>query len=130
MGTPCTPAPSNKREYIFDLGRILVKEHGKKKFYSPEEVKKAHEKRKSYQNLDFSCWAMSTFSSHAEFDKYHERTGEVCDYVEMKTEMLSGLSFTATGSGIPDSDIDSSWLEFGNIIEGIGEFIGGIFTDI
>lgn len=39
----CSPAPINKKEYITDIGKILVKEHGKKKFYKPEQVKKAHE---------------------------------------------------------------------------------------
>lgn len=46
---------------------------------------------------------MSTFSSHSDFDSYHEETGEVCDYVEMKTEMLTGLpvSETANWTEIP-----------------------------
>lgn len=69
---------------------------------------------------------MSMFSSHSDFDRYHAETGEVCDYVEMKTEMLSGLSAAADWTEIPDLDIDASWLDFGDVFEGIGEFIGGI----
>ncbi len=111
----------------------LVEENGKKKYYKPEEVKKAHGKSKWYDGLDFSCWAMCTFSSHADFESYHESTGEVCDYTEMKSEMLSGLSVSTTvdWTEIPDIDIDASWLDFedvfGGILEGIGDFIGAIF---
>ncbi len=136
MGTTCAPAPTNKKEYITDIGKILVTENGKKKYYKPEEVKKAHQKSKWYDVLDFSCWAMCTFSSHSDFDRYHEETGEICDYAEMKTEMLSGFSASADTDwlSLPDIDIDASWLDFGNmfdgIFEGIGEFIGGIFDGL
>lgn len=136
MEKSCAPAPINKKEYVSDIGKILVKEHGKKNYYKPEEVKKAHQKSKWYQGLDFSCWAMSTYSSHSDFDRYHEETGELCNYVEMKGEMLSGLSFSPTTDwiDIPDFDIDASWLDFGSvfegIFEGIGDFIGGIFDGL
>mgnify|MGYP000692886605 CR=1 FL=1 len=79
---------------------------------------------------------MSTFSSHSDFDKYHEETGEICDYTDMKTEMLSGLSVSSNTdwTAITDIDIDSSWLDFGDIfdglLEGIGEFIGGVFDGL
>ncbi len=132
MGISCAPAPTNKKEYISDIGRILVEENGKKKYYTPKEVKNAHHKSKWYDGLDFSCWAMSTFSSHGDFDIYHEETGEVCDYVEMKSEMLTGISNApaADWASIPDIDLDASWLDLGElfegVLEGIGEFIAGI----
>jgi hypothetical protein len=136
MGKSCAPAPTNKKEYISDLGKILVNENGKKKYYKPEEVKKAHRKSKWYDGLNFSCWGMSTFSSHSDFDKYHKERGEICNYGEMKTEMLSGLSISSNAdwTEIPDIDIDASWLDFGDVfdglLEGIREFIGGIFDGI
>jgi len=81
MSTACPPAPTNKKEYIAEIGTILVKEHGKKKYYS-------------------------TASAIATVD------------------WLS----------IPDIDIDASWLDFGDVfegvIEGIGEFITGIFDGV
>jgi hypothetical protein len=132
MSNSCPPAPTNKKEYIIDIGKILVNDYGKKKFYKPEEVKKAHKKSSRYSEFDFSCWGMSTFSSHRDFDKYHEQTGEICDYAEMKAEMLQGFSLVKTVSWteIPDLDMDASWLDFGEIfggvLEGIGHFIGGI----
>jgi len=136
MKNTCAPAPTDKKQYIKDIGKILVEENGKKKYYKPEEVKKAHRKSKWYDGLDFSCWGMSTFSSHSDFDKHHEETGEICDYADMKTEMLSGLSVSPNTdwTEIPDIDIDSSWLDFGDVfdglLEGIGDFIGGIFDGL
>ena len=133
MSISCPAAPANKKEYITDIGKILVKDYGKKRYYKPEEVKSAHIRSKWYEKLDFSCWGMCTYSSHSDFDNYHKLTGEVCNYVQMKTEMLKGLSLSS-GSEVLDFsvvDIDASWLDFGevfgNIFEGIGEFIAAIF---
>lgn len=133
MADYCTPAPTNKKEYITEIGKILVADYGKLKYYKPEQVKKAHEKSKWYSGLDFSCWGMSTFSSHSDFDNYHRQTGEICDYVSMKTEMLQGLSLSSSNL-IDLTDIDVSWLDFGEafggILEGIGELIAGIFEGL
>ncbi len=138
MDESCAPAPVNKKEYITDIGRILVKEYGKKKYYKPEEVKEAHRSSKWAEDYDYACWGMCTFSSHSDFDTYHEQIGEVCDYAAMKSEMLSGLS-SSMGEHVEwfnptDIDIDASWLDFGDLfgdlIEGIGDFISGIFDGL
>ncbi|QWX85576.1 hypothetical protein H0I23_08035 [Cellulophaga sp. HaHaR_3_176] len=134
MEKPCSIAPTNKKEYISNLGKVLVEQNGKKKYYKPEEVKKAHKNRNrdDYFDIDFECYGMSIFCSHSDFDTYHQETGEVCDYVAMKTEMLSGLSVStnADWTDISDLNIDASWLDFGDVFEGIGEFIGGIFDGL
>jgi len=136
MSNSCVNSPNNKREYISDIGEILVKDYGKKKYYKPKEVKEAHKKSNWVEVLDFSCWAMSTFSSHTDFDKYHESVGEVCDYVKMKAEMLNGISTSSISNWteIPDLDFDSSWLDFGDVFEGvfegIGDVVGGIFDGL
>lgn len=127
--------PPNKKEFITEIGKILVNEHGKKKYYKPEEVKKANKQSKWYNNtIDFHCWAMCTFSSHSDFDRYHSQTGEVCDYVEMKTEMLGGISngteTISNWSDIPDIDLDASWLDFGDMFEGVIEGIGDLISGI
>lgn len=128
MNQNLLPSPQNKKQYVSDIGKILVKENGKKKYYKPKEVKKAHQKSNWVDVVDFSCWAMCTFSSHSDFDKYHQDKGEICSYVDMKSEMLSNFSSSTniTWLDIPDIDIDDSWLDFGNLFEGIGEFIGAI----
>ena len=141
MSNTCPPAPTNKKEYITDLGKILVEDYGKKPFYKPEEVEEANKKTKWYSNLDFGCWGMSTYSSHEDFDKYHEQIGETCDYGAMKTEMLSGavsadnLSwFDFASADLPTIDIDASWLDFGDafgtIFDGIGEVVSGILEGL
>ena len=136
MENTCAPAPINKKEYITAIGKILVKEHGKKKFYKPKEIKKAHQNSNWVDVLDFSCWGMVMFSSHSDFDEYHKKIGEVCDYVAMKTEMLNGLSISLTTDWfeIPNLDLDASWLDLGDvfdgILEGIGEIISGIFDGL
>ncbi len=79
---------------------------------------------------------MSIFSGHTDFDNYHQKSGEIYDYVQMKTEMLNGLSISSTANWteISDIDIDASWLDLGDIfdglLEGIGDFISGIFDGI
>lgn len=132
MNNTCPAAPSNKKEYIQSLGKILVQDYGKKKYYKPREVKKANEKTKNRYHLDFSCWGMSTFSSHEDFDKYHEETGEICDYTAMKTEMLAGFSTEGSDAWIDFSsvDIDMSWLDFGDAFDGILDGIGELFSGI
>jgi hypothetical protein len=124
----CTPLPDNKKQYIKDVGTVLVHDYGKKEFYKPEEIKKANQKTSCGTfGTDFSCWSMSVFSSHEDFDAYHRSEGEVCDYVEMKQTMLEGISgnnFDFSFLEFTDSDIniDSSWLDLGEIFGAIGDF--------
>lgn len=133
MNKTCPPAPSDKKKYIEEIGKELIKANGKKEFYSPDEVKKAHKKESYY--TDFSCWGMSTFCSHQDFDNHHQLTGEVCNYSEMKAEMISGVSSNSVTDllTLPDFDIDMSWLELGDfgdtvgtVMEGIGSFFSGL----
>lgn len=131
MSASCPPPPTNKKEYLSDIGQILVKDYGKKKHYTPEEVKKAHKKSKWNNGVDFSCWGMCTFSSQEDFTRYHQHTGETCDYAEMKIQMLQGLSVSdsLTGNGI-HVDSDTSWWDIGvvfdAIVDGLGNLISGI----
>ena len=129
MSETCSKSPENKKQYISELGQILITDFGKKEFYKPEEVHKAH-KKSSYSGYDFNCWGSAVFSEHSEFDKYHEQTGEICDYASMKTEMLVGISDSDSTSwfGLPDFDIDLSWLDLSEIGFGvILESILGVF---
>jgi hypothetical protein len=131
----CPSAPTDKRKYISDLGKILVKDYGKKKYYKPKEVKKAHQKSQ-WSDFDFSCWGMSTYSSHSDFDNYHQETGEICDYTTMKAEMLEGISLTDSIhlTDLTEIDLDASWLDIGELVggvlEGIGEFFSSILSSI
>ena len=133
MEQQCHPAPADKKEYITQLGKSLVENYGKKKYYSPEEVEEASKKNKStLPDLDWVCWGMSVFTDHTSFDAYHKTTGEVCDYVAMKTEMLKEVApVHFDWTSIPDLDIDASWLDLGDffsgLFEGIIDVVGGLF---
>lgn len=137
MSTNCERPPLIKREYISSLGKILVKDYGKKKFYKPDEVKKAN-KKSTYPSggTDYICWGMCVFTEHHEFDAYHLQTGEKCNYVAMKTEMLHGLgtSPAVNWTQIPEIDIDSSWLDFadkfGSAVDGVGDVVGDILDGL
>lgn len=131
MNFVCPPAPSDKRKYIADIGKILVADYGKKKYYKPEEVKRAH-KKSDWRGFDFSCWGMSTFTSHADFDSYHQEVGEACDYATMKAEMLEGISLTDSVhlADLPEIDLDASWLDIGTLLDGVLEGAGDFFSGI
>ena len=131
LHSACPPAPLNKRKYISDLGKILVADYGKKKYYKPSEVKQSHRKSE-WHVLDFSCWGMSTYSSHADFDEYHQQTGEICDYTSMKAEMLEGISITNSDhlTDLSDVDLDASWLDIGGTLDGVLEGIAEFFSSI
>lgn len=37
----CDLKPKDKKKYISDVGERLVRDHGKKKYYQPEQIRKA-----------------------------------------------------------------------------------------
>jgi hypothetical protein len=109
MGS-CSLAPADKKAYGKEVGEILIRNHGKKQFYSPEQVKKASSQTR--YGVDFHCWAMCLFVAPADFDAYHVATGETCDYAAMKAEMTSAMTDGASDAWF---DIDLSWLEWPDI---------------
>lgn len=75
---------------------------------------------------------MSVYTSRSDFEKHHLETGESCSYLDMKTEMLNGLSEVSVSSWteIPDLDIDTSWLDFGEVFEGVFDGIGAVISGV
>jgi hypothetical protein len=106
----CELKPEDKKKFISDVGQRLVRDHGKKKYYAPEQIKKAA--RDGGYQPDIVCWAYCMFSSPSDFAAIHEAVGEVCDYASMKAEVLSELTSGGSFLGI---DIDLSWLEWPDI---------------
>lgn len=115
----CALKPEDKRRQIQLVGNDLLKNYGKKKYYSVEEVKQAN--KRSHIDFDFYCWSHAIFNSHSDFDEYHRSMGEVCDYISMKAEMLSSISIQP--EAVSWFDFDLSWLEFPNIEWSIFDFI-------
>jgi hypothetical protein len=106
----CQIKPQDKKAFIGSVGKQLVKSHGKKKYYRTDEVKKAAES--CGYAVDIHCWAYCFYTSPSDFEALHAAAGEVCDYVAMKTELLTDL---ADGSSFSLLDIDLSWLEWPDI---------------
>lgn len=108
----CAMTPSDHRRQVRMVGDDLVKNYGKKKFYSVAEVRSAN--RRQNVGVDFGCWSHATFNTHGDFDAYHQSIGESCDYASMKAEMLSSVT-TSSDTSWFDFDLDLSWLEFPDI---------------
>lgn len=106
----CAIPPSDRKDQVKRVGEDLVRNYGKKPYYTVDEVKESN--RRCKIDIDFCCWSHAAFNSHADFDAFHRAIGEQCDYVAMKSEMLSSVS---TASDTSWFDIDLSWLEFPEI---------------
>ena len=103
-------SPTYRKLYGKAVGEILVKEHGKKEYYTPAQVKSASSRTK--YNVDWHCWAMCLYCSAPDFVAFHESIGEACDYASMRAKMTSAMT-----DGKSDSwfDVDLSWLEWPDV---------------
>lgn len=118
----CAIKPADRKQQIRVVGNDLVKHHGKKKFYTVQEVKDAN--RRQGIDVDVACWSHAFFNSHVDFDTYHTEIGETCDYAAMKREMLDSVTSPADSSTLLDLnfDFDLSWLELPDIDWSIFDF--------
>ncbi len=106
----CKLSPADRKRQVLLVGNELLKQHGRRRYYSVQQVKDAN--RRQDIKLDFGCWSHATFNTHRDFDDYHQSIGESCDYAAMKADMLSSVS---TASDTSWFDVDLSWLEFPDI---------------
>jgi hypothetical protein len=106
----CEMKPEDKKALVSDVGQRLVARHGKKKYYRPEDVRKAT--IDSGYGIDLVCWAHCIYLSPDDFTAVHEMAGEVCDQAVMKAEVLGDL---VGSGGFELPDIDLSWLEWPDI---------------
>ena len=105
---PLTTA--EKKAYGKRIGEILVRDYGKKKYYSGPHIKKASQEVKN--GYDLHCWAMCLYMSPDEVKAYHDAIGDGCDYSAMKAEMTSALTDGASDSWFK---FNMSWLEWPDI---------------
>lgn len=103
-----TLTEKEKQQIAAVIGKDLVAIHGKKKYYTQPQIKRALE-RNAYL-VDVHCWAYCLFLSHDAFDTYHASIGEICDFISMKTSMLASATDHVSDSWL-DFDWDLSWLE-------------------
>lgn len=114
---PCAISPSDKKAQAKRVGDDLVRHHGKRNFYSVQQVRAANER--CQVPLDAACWSHALFNTHFDFDRLHASAGEACDYLAMKREMLESV---ARGESPGWFDFDLSWLEFPDIDLSIFDF--------
>ena len=110
-----------KRELTRRVGADLAARHGKRKFYSPSQI--GESLRRLDASVDLHCWAYCFFANRDAFDAYHRTIGEVCDYVAMKTQMLSAVTAGASEAWF---SVDLSWLDWpGDALSGLFDFLDG-----
>lgn len=107
---PTELSPSDKKQFLSDVGQDLVAHHGKKKYYKKEEVRASCRRRKYPE--DWDCHAFCLFLDEATFQAIHVGVDAVCNYQEMRRDALAAL--TDSGSFL-DIDLDLSWLEWPDI---------------
>ena len=106
----CALRPKDKKAFIGEVGKLLVREHGKRKYYTPADIRRAAET--CGYPADVHCWAYCIFASPQDFKALHDAAGEACDYAAMKSEVLTDLSQSGLYAW---RDIDLSWLEWPDI---------------
>jgi hypothetical protein len=107
----CTIKPEDRRNQVRLVGNDLIKSYGKKNFYTVQEVKNAN--RRQGIKYDYACWSHAFFNSHGDFDDYHQRIGESCDYISMKRDMADAV--VSSDASFWNFDFDLSWLELPDI---------------
>lgn len=109
------------------VGEDLLKNNGKKKFYSPKEIKDSCRRQKIYYN--WHCWAFSFYTDQKSFTNYYESIGEYHNYALMKSKMISAL----TGKKFDyysNSTSDCSWLDLTLINLPVEDASNIDFTDL
>ena len=94
LPTPCAIPPADKQRQAKLVGDDLIRHHGKRKFYSVQQVRAANER--CGIDIDFWCWSHAMYGTHYDFDRLHVGAGEACDYLAMKAEMLGSVSTEAS----------------------------------
>lgn len=79
------------RSYLSTLGPALREKHGRKRHYSPAQVRETALDRGL--SIDYMCWAYVLHCSGPDFDRIHAAAGEVCDYAGMRAAI--GMAFLA-----------------------------------
>ena len=107
----CTIKPADLQRQIRVVGRDLVQNYGKKKYYSPLEVRNANRRASIYK--DYTCWSYAFFNDRPDFDAYHATLGEICDYASIKSEMISSID--VGGALVSAFDVGMSWLDLPSV---------------
>jgi hypothetical protein len=105
------------RSYAKRLGGQLRKRYGRRKVYTPAQVRRTAEQ--GGFNLTYLCYAYCIYCDRAAFVDHHRATGEACDFDVMRSEVAGRFfdgdpSFDASdvnerGDGAEFGGDHSSW---------------------
>jgi hypothetical protein len=73
------------KSYARLLPRLLAKDYGRSKSYTPAQVRSSIERHGL--NTEYSCYGIAMFSDREGFDQFHAASGELCNYDEMRGEI-------------------------------------------
>lgn len=119
--TTCTVhSLETRRAQAKRVGDRLVRQHGKQRYYTQTQVRRAHSD--CGLSPDLTCLSMALFMDRGSFDAHHAEIGEICDYGEMRSQMLGAVAKPDSSSFNPGLDLsinldwlDLSWIEFPDI---------------
>ena len=75
------------RSYTRQLPRLLVRDYGFSRTYTPQQVRRTVER--SGLSVAYSCYAIAMFSDRDGFNHFHHAIGEHCDYAVMRAEIAN-----------------------------------------
>ena len=123
----------NKQEYLKSVGKALVEANGKQKFYTEEQLQKAHKKVSEstiWDSIELASEFIEIASSFflPAVDFIEAFSASAARYLELKAEAakeLSSNSLLDWGTST-EIDLDMSWLDLGDVFEGLGDAFGAI----
>ena len=99
--------PEDLKRQVTLVGNDLSQKHGKKYFYSIEEVEAANLRQKVEPR--YFCWSHAAFNCHADFIAHHKSIGEVSDYASMRVALQASANEPAAEKLFFNSK--PSWFE-------------------
>lgn len=108
------------KSYIKKLPRLLAKDYGSSKSYTPMQVKKTIERNRL--PVIYSGYALAIFSNQDAYNQFYQDIGETCDYDAMRCEVAD--KHFSGNSNFEMSDVISTSSSYGGF-DGGGGFSGG-----
>lgn len=111
------------RKFATQLPDDLQRKYGAKRKFTPEEIEAVFKKYHYHQERKYWCYGYAMHSSRPEFDVYHLQRGEICDFMDMRSEIMNIVLVTGMfGGGVAGEFVGS---EGSNSTDGGADTNGG-----
>lgn len=111
----------SKIEYVKEVGKALVKEHGTQKTYSINQVRLVNKSINSDETMLYL--ALATFCSKPSYDEYNLLMGDMPEYNDVRLDLYGEKAIQKEEK---KEEEDSPWQILGDIVGGFLEIITGI----